>query len=199
MFKWACLGVAVVFLSALGWMLNDLRLEVRRSSQIVYENLPPIMDKTRKATDSLVENLPEIADRVHTTTATVAELTEDIRQMRELLGLPRGKKRDETLVGYATSVLDSLEKSGGVIGLKKTVGKGLKNPVAANEWVPGARREAFLLTLLGKAKSKRDMLARLATNWRGSNWYIQVGDREPVTLLDWLKTNHVPTRELSAR
>lgn len=199
MFKWACLGVAVVFLSVLGWMINDLRVEVRRSSQIVDEHLPPIMDKTRKATDSLLVNLPEIADRVHTTTATVAELTEDIRQLRELLGLPRGKKRDETLVGYATSVLDALEKSGGVIGLKKTVGKGLKSPVAANEWVQGARREAFLLTLLGKAKSKQDMLTRLATNWRGSNWYIQIDGQEPVTVLNWLKANHAPTRELSAR
>src|SRR5947199_295627 len=199
MFKWACLVVAVVFLSVLGWMINDLRVEVRRSSQIVNENLPPIVDKTRKATDTLLENLPEIADRVHTTTATVAELTEDVRQLRELLGLPRGKKRDETLVAYTTSVLDALEKSGGVIGLKKTVGKGLKNPVAANEWVPGARREAFLLTVLGKAQSKQDMLTRLATNWRGSNWYIQVGDRDPMTVLDWLKANHVPTRELSAR
>src|SRR5437764_15343082 len=103
MFKWACLGVAVIFLSVLGWMINGLRGEVRRSSQIVNEDLPPIVDKTRKATDSLLENLPEIADRVHTTTATVAELMQEARQLRDIIGLPRGKKRYEAEVSYSTS------------------------------------------------------------------------------------------------
>ena len=29
MFKWVCLGVAVAALSAFGWMVNDIRLEVQ--------------------------------------------------------------------------------------------------------------------------------------------------------------------------
>ncbi len=206
MFRWACLGVTVVFLSVTGWMLNDMRLELRRSGQLlrttgqtVNEHLPIIMERTRKATDNLAENLPEIAKRVRTTMATVSELTDDVRQLRELLGLPRGTSRDNTLAAYATGMLDTLERSGGVIGLKKALAKGMKNPVPAKEWVVGARREAMLLVLLGRAKSKQEMLSRLSKNWLGSNWYIQIDDRDPVTVLDWLKANHPPTRAFSAQ
>jgi hypothetical protein len=201
MFKWICLAVAVVFLSVLTWMLNDMRLELRRSSELlqktgktINEHLPAIVDKTRKTTDSLAEHLPEIVQKLRTTASTVAELTEDIRQLRELVGLAGGGKRDDGLVAYANSVLGAVEKSGGVIGLKKLGGRGLKNPVPAKEWVVGARREALVLSLL--ARSRAEMLTRLGKNKFGFNWYLQVGDGEPVTLIDWLKANHPPTQEL---
>src|SRR5262249_26332860 len=110
MFKWICLAVAVVFLSVLAWMLNDMRLELQRSSELlrttaktINEHLPAIVDKTRKTTDSLAEHLPEIVQKLRTTTSTVAELTEDIRQMRELVGLAGGRKRDDGLMAYASS------------------------------------------------------------------------------------------------
>ena len=35
MFKWVCLGVVVLFLTLFGWMVNDIRQQVRRSSEIV--------------------------------------------------------------------------------------------------------------------------------------------------------------------
>jgi hypothetical protein len=201
MFKWICLAVAVIFLSVLAWMLNDMRLELRRSSEMLHttgktinEHLPAIVDKTRKTTDSLAEHLPEIAQKLRTTTTTVAELTEDIRQLRELVGLASGQKRDDGLVAYANSVLGTLEMSGGVIGLKKLSGRGLKNPVPAKEWVVGARREALVLSFL--VRSKTEMLTRLGKNKFGFNWYLQVADGEPVTLIDWLKANHPPTQEL---
>jgi hypothetical protein len=40
-------------------------------------------------------------------------------------------------------------------------------------------------------------LKRLTRNKFGSLWYIKNGDREPVSLLDWLKANHPATRELN--
>jgi hypothetical protein len=203
MFKWACLGVAVVFLAVLTWLLNDLRQEIHQSAAIVQtagqtinEHLPAIVDKTRKTTDTLAEQLPEIVEKTRTSTETLAELAEDIRQLKELAGVST-QARDKSLVAYANSVLDSIEASGGTIGLKKAFGaKGLKNPVPAREWVVGARKEAVLLTIL--ANSKVEFATRLTRNKFHSAWYIQMGEQEPVPLLDWLKANHPATRELGS-
>jgi hypothetical protein len=202
MFKWVCLGVAVVFLVLLTWMLNDLRLEVRRSGQMVQEagrtineNLPGIVEKTRKTTDTLAENLPELVEKTRTTADTLAELAADLRQLKELAGVAN-TVRDKNLVAYATSLLDAIDASGGQIGLKKTFGgSGLKNLVPAKEWVVSARKEALLLTVL--ARSKTELMTRLAKNKFGSHWYIQIGDKEPMTLMDWLKANHPATKELN--
>jgi hypothetical protein len=201
MFKWACLAVATLFLSALGWMVNDVRLEIRRSTdlvrttgQTVNEHLPTLVDRSRKATDTLAENLPEIVAKTKTTTETLAELAEDIRQLKELAGVSH-TARDRNLVAYADSLLDAVEASGGTIGLKKTFGGSeLKNAAPAKEWVSAARKEALVLTAL--AKSQKELANRLAKNKFGASWYVQVPGREPVPLLDWLRANHAPSRDL---
>lgn len=201
MFKWICLGVAVVFLALLGWMLNDVRREIHQTGQVVHatgqtvnEHLPAIVDKTKQTTDTVAAHLPEIVAKTRTTTETLAELAADIRQLKELAGLSH-TARDKNLVAYADSVLDCIEASGGVVGLRKTLGgKGLKNTTPAQEWVVAARKEAVLLTAL--AKSKKDLVTRLAHNKFGSPWYLQVKDQPPLAMLDWLQVNHAATKEL---
>lgn len=202
MFKWVCLAVAVVFLAVLSWMLNDIRLEVRQSAEAVRastaavnEHLPAVVDRTRKATDTIADHLPAIVEKTQVTSETLAELAEDVRQLKELLGVTH-TARDKNLVAYADSVLKRVEASAATVGLKKTLGSGLKNPLPAKEWAAGARKEAVYLTIV--AKSKKELAIRLASNWMGSPWYIQVEGQEPVKLLDWLKAQHAETREALA-
>src|SRR5262245_60976221 len=121
MFKWACLGVAAAFLGLLAWLANDVRLEVRRSTQAVNQHLPAIVDRTSKTTETLAANLPEIVEKTRTTTETLADLAADIRQLKELAGVTNAA-RDKNLVAYADSVLDRVESSGGTVGLKKAFG-----------------------------------------------------------------------------
>ena len=176
MFKWACLAVVGVFLGLLSWMAYDIRSQLHTTGKTVNEHLPEIVDKTR------------------TTTKTLAELAEDVRQLKELAGVT-SSARDEGLVAYANGALKQIESSGGVIGLKKTFGgKGLKDQLPAREWAVGARKEAVLLTVL--AKSKKELATRLSETKFGSAWMIQIGDQEPVPLLDWLRENHPPSKEL---
>jgi hypothetical protein len=201
MFKWSCLAVAVAFLTVLAWMVNDVRLEIRRSTELIQatghtvnEHLPTIVDKTKQTTDVVTEHLPEIVQKTRVTVDTVAELAGDIHQMRELL-VGTHTPTDTNLVTYANSVLKCIEASEGKIGLKRLPpGKGLKSLLPAKEWVAGARLEAVFLTLV--AKSKKDLVTRLARNKFGFHWYIQVGADEPSTLLDWLKANHPETKEV---
>jgi hypothetical protein len=201
MFKWICLAVAVSALTVLAWLVNDVRLHIRQSSQVVHatgqtvnEHLPTIVDRTRRTTDTVAEHLPEIVAKARQSTETLAELAEDIRQLKELAGVSN-TTRDKNLVAYADSVLDCIEASGGTIGLKKTFGgSGLRNTLPVKEWVVAARKEALFLTVV--AKSKKELVTRLADSKFGSPWQIQVGGQEPVTLLDWLKANHAATKEL---
>jgi hypothetical protein len=202
MFKWCCLAVAVLFLSLFTWMLNDLRLHVRRSGEeiqrtaaTVNEHLPALVARGRTTTEAVARHLPVIVEKTRTTTETLAELAQDIRQLKELAGV-NSTARDKGLVAYANSVLGRIESSGGTIGLKKLGRRGLKDTLPAREWVAGARKKAAVLTVLsGSRKEVLTGLARTKYGY-GSHWYIQVGGEEPQRLLDWVKANHPQSKEL---
>jgi hypothetical protein len=201
-FKWSCFAVAVVFLAATGWMLNDIRLEVRHAGELVRatgdtvkEHLPTIVEKSKQTTAVLAAQLPEIVGKVKTTTDTLATLANDISQVRKLLVGDRKPKAGEHLLEYANSVLDKIDEASGTIGLKPLIpGKGPTNPGSVQEWVVRARREALGLAVLGV--TRKQMAIELARNWFKASWYIQFKGEKTVPLLDWLKANHPPTREL---
>lgn len=178
--KAALAAVAVVLLGLLvwfGWMLNDLRLELKRSAQTVNRDLPVILANTRQSTE------------------TLAEVSRDIKDLRNLAGV-EDVPRDTTLVAYADSVLDLIEsQKDAVVGTEKLIGTALDDPVPAAEWAAGARKEAVWLTF--RAKSKGELLDRLTESKFGSPWKIQFGDAEPVPLRDWLVENHPPTGEVA--
>ncbi|MCI0460481.1 MAG: hypothetical protein L0Z62_26300 [Gemmataceae bacterium] len=205
MFKWSCFGVAVIFLAAVGWMLNDIRLEVRQAgemaratSQTVNQHLPTIVDRSKQITEVVATRLPEVVEKVKITTDVTANLADDIKQVRQLLVGDSKGKREENLLAYANGVVETIGKSGGAIGLKPLIpGKGPTTPVPAQDWASKARREALGLAILGT--SKKDMVTELSRNWFRAAWYIQTQGEKSVPLLDWLKVNHAPTRELWAQ
>jgi hypothetical protein len=200
MFKWYCLGLGALFVVGALWMLNDIRLQVRATTQpigevaeIVRENMPPLVETTRQNADIIAESLPEVVDRTHTAAEELGELAEDIRQLKELAGLTQNP-RDKNLVAYADSLLARIEETGGVVGVSKNLGPGLKNTAPVKEWVNGARKEALFLTLL--VRSKKEMATRLARTKLGFHWWIQEPNKEPVRLIEWLREQHPETKQL---
>lgn len=166
MFRWTCLGVSSLVAVALLWMVNDLRLEIRQSTQTVNENLPLIFERTKRTSETLMV------------------LSEDIRQLRDLSGAT-DIARDDKMVGFADGVLDAIRDSDGQIGLMpKLIGSNLKDLEPAREWVAGARKEVFWL--LVRTKTKEALLEKLCENVYGSDWYIQFEDQAPMRLRDWL-------------
>lgn len=174
-------GLAVMLALAawFGWMLNDLRLELKRSAQTVNRDLPVILANTRKSTE------------------TLAEVSSDIKELRNLAGVD-DTQRDKTLVTYADSILDLVERQHEAqIGVEKLIGKSLSDPLPAKEWVAGARKEAVWLTF--RAKSHAELLDRLTQNKFGTEWKIQFGDEPPQSLRVWLVEHHPPTAEATAQ
>lgn len=176
MIKWVYFALAAVTSLAVLLLLNDLRVQMKRASVTVNDKLPRILEKTESSAE------------------TLAALSADVKQLRDLAGLPQGP-RDATLAAYADRVLDAVEASGGTVGLKPLVGGGgrLKDPQPATEWVASARKEAVWLTF--RADSRDELLGRLCRNKFGSDWMIQVGGAEPVTLASWAMRNVPPTEE----
>ena len=172
--NWLFLGLATVLVVCLLMLLNDLRGEFRRTSQTVNEKLPEILDKTRKTADAL------------------AEVSADVRQLRDLAGIGSAP-RDRTLAAYADAVLDSIEASGGTVGTKAMLGAELKNVITAREWSVAARKEALWLTF--RAKSQSELLERLCETKFGSAWHIQLPDAQPVSLSEWIRAKHPPASD----
>lgn len=200
MFKWVCLGVGVAFLAAVLWMVNDIRTQVRRSGEVVHragevvnQDLPEIVRRSRETSEVVSGHMPQVVERVDRTTEVMAELTEDVKQLKELAGLGKAP-RDKGVVAYAEGVLKFIESSGGEVGTKKTVGTGLKNVRPAAEWAHEERREAVFLAVLGK--SKQQMLDGIGKTKLGFSWYIQWPGKKPVRLVDWLRENHAETKAL---
>lgn len=171
-FKWTCLLLATVVAGFLCWSVNDIRLEVRRTTVTVNDRLPPILDNSKETAEML------------------SVLAHDIRQVRELLGMEdRGSPIG--LVAFANEVLREVESSGGEIGTKPTLkmlsNKKITDLRPAREWAVGARREAALQVL--RVHSRRELLDRLCRTVLGYDWMIQIDDRvEP--LKDWLLAQH---------
>ena len=168
MIKWMYFGLAAVTALVALLLLNDLRLQMKAAAVTVNDKLPRILEKTDQ------------------TAGTLADRSADVKQLRDLAGLPQGT-RDRTLAAYADQVLDAVQASGGTVGLKPLVGLGkdkLKDPQPAKEWAAGARKEAVWLTF--RSDSRKELLERICKNKFGSDWMIQVGGAEPETLASWV-------------
>jgi hypothetical protein len=183
MFKWIALCAGCAFLAALTLMVNDMRLQVRQTSSVITETVSELRDDVR-AVRQTVGNIKQTVGNIKQTVSNIKQTVAKIPLVRA----------NEDLAAYANSVLSAIEQSGAQIGVKAALGKGLKKPVPAKEWVVGARREAALLTRV--SRSKMDVLAKLATNLFGSPWLMEFEGGERVPMLDWLKKNHPPTKAL---
>ncbi len=172
------MGIALLFAAVLLWMVNDLRRDLKQSVQVVNTQLPEILENTRDSSQ------------------TLAVVSNDIRELRDLAGISTGTG-DRSLVSYADGVLDAVESSGGVIGLKGKLGMSAKldDPVPAAEWVVGARKEAVYLAL--RAQSQHELLHRLTTSFPLRRaWQMQIGEAAPEPLIDWLRVHHAESADV---
>lgn len=175
-FKWLCLTFAVVCSLAALWMLNDVRVKVSNRT----EKLPELIENSRK------------------TTATLKELSQDIKDLRELAGAATGT-RDASLVRYASEVLNLIEKegkgsviyagqrdgaSGKILGLAKRLTGSDDTKTPAEEWARGARKEALYLVFV--CNSKKEILERLCRSTLSEPLIIETADGKSQTLHEWL-------------
>ena len=174
-FKWVALVVAAGIGGVMLWMLNDMRVEVKRTNDVVSQRLPQILDNVEKGTE------------------TLARVSADIDALRDLAGLT-DVATDRGLAVYADSVLDFLANQPGQIGLEKTFGAGMKDLIPAADWARAARKEGLWLTV--RASTRAELLERLAKNKFGSDWWYVAPNAPPIKLIDLLKQQHPESKGL---
>lgn len=167
-FKWVCLALATIAAGLGLYMVNDVRGELKRTNQSVHEHLPALLANAKTASD------------------TMAHLAKDLEALRDLMGM--SAPQDRSLVTYADSVLDFLEKQPGAIGVEKLLGKELKDPIPAADWARDARKEALWLTF--RASTKAELLDRLGKTAFGSKWFYAPPSGPPIALIDLVKQQH---------
>ena len=133
-------------------------------------------------------------EKVKVSAEIAADVSQDVKALRKLAGIG-GAAGDTRLTDYANEVMDLIDSAPTAnIGVLKNGDNKLKDPVPLKEWSRGARKEAVLLVL--RAKSEADILRGLCRSKWGSNFGIQVGNEPPVTLEQWLKDRHAPSKDL---
>src|SRR5688572_23232668 len=100
--------VALLLALLFAWLINDLRLQLRQTAATVNEKLPSILEKTERSA------------------AALAELSQDVSQLRDLAGATG--PRDATLATYADAILDRVEKSGMMLGTRARLSDALADP-----------------------------------------------------------------------
>lgn len=166
MYRWLCFALAVAFVCGVGWVIHQLRRDIEQATHTINENLPEILANTRKSSE------------------TLAVVSEDIRNLRDLAGAAEGS-RDRSLVVFADLLLDEVESSGGIVGVQKKVfGEGLKDTLPAEEWAVSARKEALWLSL--RVKSRDELFQRLTENKFGSKWHLQMDEEDTIAMDEWL-------------
>jgi hypothetical protein len=173
-FKWTCLALAAIAAAVVIYLVNDARLELQRTNQIVHQHLPEILANAKVASE------------------TMARVSKDIESLRDLSGL--SATGDRGLATYADSLLDFLEQQPGSIGLEKLIGKELKDVIPAADWARDARKEALWLTF--RARTRAELLERLGKTKLGAPWSYAPPGGPPVKLIDFLKQHHAESAKL---
>lgn len=103
MFKWVCLLVAVAALSAFGWMLNDVRLEIKRLTAQADQHLPRIIAQTERVTTQLDTHLPQLLNQTETAATNINTHLPTI--------LTNSEKASVTLNTHLPTILANSEKA----------------------------------------------------------------------------------------
>ncbi len=133
MFKWVCLGVAVAALAAFGWMVNDMRLEVKalaqkadqlaaRADELVEKTdllvqktdrqLPVILTQTQQVSSQLDRHLPSLLSQTERAAKTInTHLPTLLDRSEQLLS------RSEVAVDNVSDLADSFKQYKGLMGV----------------------------------------------------------------------------------
>lgn len=153
----------------------------------------PIADDIRELTASVSEAAPKIVENTQVVTDAAAVAAKDVHQFRELIGAV--SEGESGKMSYASDVLKLVERSGGKIGTRSVIGKGLRSLEDAAHWVGSVRTEAGVLVM--SAATKHDVLVGLSRSVLRSDFYITFDEgKTSQKLVDWLALQHPETAQV---
>jgi hypothetical protein len=187
MFKWVCLSIATIGMAIFLWMINDIRMAVKGTTRRMDSELFPLIENSEKAVDCVNQRLPDLVDKAEGTMTVVADVSDDIRQYKEMFASQYSTAQAKELTGYVHDLLDFLQTQNASIGLKKA-DQTIKTVTTVSRWTQEVRKEASVLGLA--SSSREEVVKKMSTSRSGDPWQIQHGDDPPKPLADWIRENH---------
>jgi hypothetical protein len=200
-FKWLCLLVAVIALAVYGWILNDVRRDVKglaeradrqltQTEQVTGQlerHLPRILAQAEQAATAVNAQLPALLARSEDAVDNLAELSDRFQDYQGLMGAVHAGKKDNDLFAYGASLLKLIgDQKSATVGVKKPgPSQELRRARPAGDWAKRARGDARFLSLA--ASSKAEVLHGLARTASAAPLYIQLEKQAPRLLGDWLQ------------
>jgi hypothetical protein len=123
MFKWICLLVAMAALSAFGWMLNDVRLQIKAVTEKAAQQLPPLLTEAQRVGDQLDRQLPKLLAQTEQAATTVNDQLPKLLAQSEQAAttinshLPRLLASSETAIDNLSELSDSFKQYKGLMGM----------------------------------------------------------------------------------
>lgn len=197
-FRWACLGVAVVFGLALLGLIWDFRIKVISA----IDQSKQTIAKVQESVDKVDQRLPGILAEVHNTSETLSSVADDVKLMKRIAGVDSNNTNTGVrgLAVYADDLQQFLaeqaENQAATILVEEIIGSDLKEVATLPEFLVGLNKE-MILAILPLSKSREEILYRVCrSSVRRVPYYVQFEDMEPVPLEELIRTNHEASREL---
>jgi hypothetical protein len=108
-FKWICLAVAVLALGMFGWMLNDVRLEMKRLAAQAEERLPRILSQTERITTQLDSQLPRLMSQTEIAATNINRHLPPLMETSEKAATTLNKQLPQ-LLASTEAAADSISK-----------------------------------------------------------------------------------------
>jgi len=173
----------------------QLLSETERVAKQLELHLPKLLKETETAAATINNNLPRLFANANTALDNLSDLSDSFNQYKEVLSVVHTATQNKGLFSYGSSILDWIDGQDATIGVKKAGSEpGLKQERPAKEWVASTRKEALFLSL--RTTSKAEMLHGLARTSSRAPLYIQIGNKAPRLLADWLKETHSASKEV---
>lgn len=200
LFRWTCLGVAILFGIGLLWLIVDFRNKVISA----IDQSKQTIAKVQESVDKVDQRLPSILAEVHNTSETLSSVADDVKLMKRIAGVDSNGTSTGVrgLAVYADDLLQFLARQAenlkATILVEEIIGSDLKEVDSLSEFLVGLNKE-MVLAILPLSKSREEMLYRVCrSSVRRVPYYIQFEDREPILLEEFIRTNHDASRALPA-
>ena len=201
MFKWVCLVAALIFGTAILWIVYDLKRDVTTS----IAEVQIAVKEANEAVATVNENLPAIVEEVKKGTETLSGLAQDVELIKSVAGVQNteSSRGIRSLATYAdeiqTVLADETEGKEAEIWIEEVFGSDLKRRETVEEFRVGLNKEMVAI-ILPLAKSKQEILYRACRSGppRRVPFFIKLPDSEPVTLEVFIKQHHEESASLPA-
>ena len=196
-FRWACLGVAMIFGFVLIWMIWDFKQKMVTA----LAKAESTVGHVQKSVEEVNNKMPAVLGEIQKTSHTLSRVADDVELMKRVTGInneneERGVRGLAIYADELQQVLaDETEGKNSNILVEEVIGNDLKVHESMPEFLVSLNKEMVAILVL--AKSREEILYRVChSSIRRKPYFLQINDAEPILLEDFIRKHHATSDTL---